>query len=98
MPECIPKCPSISSNEYKPPQEYVMYYHIKNNNINDKFYKIKNGVYEFLGKYTGYSTRPTYKSHGKIHLEISENNSIFIACKAINCPNIGWIVTEILEN
>jgi len=97
MFDYIPPCPSTISNECVLPEDYVMYYHIKNENIGDNFYEYVNGAYKFVGEYTGYSTRPTHRSHGRIQLDNNGISSIFIACKATYCPDIGWVITEKLE-
>lgn len=97
MTDFVPKCPHTKQIKCLPQEEHVMYYHIKHENVGDKFYEYINGSYSFIGEYTGYATRPTHKSPGRIQLENS-NSSKFIACKAMYCPDIGWVITEYLEN
>jgi hypothetical protein len=93
---CGPPCPQTEQSIHQSNPDYEIYYHTKYCEVGDAFYKLNNGIYEFIGEYSGYSTRPTYKSKGRIGLKFNDRN-IFIACIASYYPDLGWVITKYLE-
>lgn len=51
----------------------------------------KNGV--ILGEFTGYNTRPTYKSNGSIEIK-RDNKNMWVSGKAVYIPCMGLKFTE----